>query len=126
VTTSTNTGLAVAKSLLHPSLTANKQIFISDFVTNVREILASLEKQLGEKFNVEEKKSAPQIKELRKRYDEGNFTATFELVALSCVADVDVGYDFEKEREIWNGKLGLPDQTLDEVVKDAIELASSA
>jgi hypothetical protein len=44
---------------------------------------------------------------------------------LSFVADVDVGYDFEKEREVWNEKLGLPKVGLDELVKGAIELAKS-
>lgn len=125
VTTSQNTGLAVAKALLNPELTANKQVFLSDFVTNSREIIASLEKQMGEKFAIEEKKSEPAIKELKEKFAAGDFNATYPLLALSFVADVDVGYDFEKEQEVWNGKLGLPKQTLDEVVKGAIELANS-
>ncbi|KAF2249668.1 isoflavone reductase family protein [Trematosphaeria pertusa] len=125
VTTSTGTGLAVAKVLLNPELTANKQVFLSDFVTNSREIVASLERQMGEKFTVEEKESGTVIRELRSKFDAGDFNATYPLLALSFVADVDVGYDFEKEQEVWNGKLGLPKQTLDEVVKGAIELANS-
>jgi hypothetical protein len=35
-------------------------------------------------------------------------------------ADVDVGYGFEKEQEVWNGKLGLP---LEALVKEAVELS---
>ncbi|KAF2677956.1 NAD(P)-binding protein [Lentithecium fluviatile CBS 122367] len=125
VTTSANTGLAVAKALLNPELTANKQVFLSDFVTTSREIVDSLEKQLGEKFSIEKKESAPVIEELRGKYEGGDFNATYGLLALSFVADMDVGYDFEKEQEVWNGKLGLPRRTLDEVVREAIELAKS-
>jgi hypothetical protein len=74
---------------------------------------------------VEEKDSAPALKEMRIKYDGGEFAAAFQLLALSFVADVDVGYDFEKEREVWNEKLGLPKVGLDELVKGAIELAKS-
>lgn len=125
VTTSANTGLAVAKALLNPA-TANKQIYLSDFITTPRDIVESLETQTGEKWNIEEKDSAPELKALREKFDGGEFNATFPLLAISFVSDVDVGYDFEKEQEIWNGKLGLPKWTLDEVVKEAIELANKS
>lgn len=124
ITTSTNTGRAVAKALLRPEVSANKQIYLTDFTTTTRDILESLERQTGEKFTVREKESAPAIKEWRGKYDAGDFSATFPLLALSFGADVDVGYDFEKEQEIWNGRLGLPEVTLDEVVKEAIDLAN--
>ncbi|KAF1976721.1 isoflavone reductase family protein [Bimuria novae-zelandiae CBS 107.79] len=126
VTTSGNTGFAVARALLHPELSENKQIFLSDFVTTPREILESLERQTGEKWAVEEKQSAPRIRELKAQFDAGDFNATFGLLALSFVGDVEVGYDFEKEGKVWNGELGLPVQRLDEVVKGAIELAKAA
>src|SRR5262245_27831513 len=125
VTTSSSTGLAVAKVLLKPELTANKQVFLSDFVTNVREIVDNLEEQIGEKFSIEEKQSGPVIKELKQRFQAGDFNATYPLLALSFVADVDVGYDFEKEQVVWNDKLELPSQNLEEVVKEAIELVNS-
>ncbi|ORY11709.1 hypothetical protein BCR34DRAFT_601153 [Clohesyomyces aquaticus] len=123
VTTSSNTALAVVKSLLISSETANKQIFTSDFVTNSREIVAALEKQLGSKFKIDEKDSAPILREASQKFDAGEYNATFSLLAMSFVADVDVGYDFEKEQTVWNERLGLPKVGLDEVVKEAIELA---
>ncbi|KAF2272028.1 NAD(P)-binding protein [Westerdykella ornata] len=124
ITTSSNTGLAVVRALLKPAETANQQIFLTDFVTSSNEIISSLEKRTGEKFAVEKKESGPELIALRKKYDEGDFNAAFGLLALSFVADVDVGYDFPKERKIWNGQLGLPEQSLDEVVKEAVELAN--
>ena len=124
ITTSTNTGRALAKTLLNPDMSANKQIFLADFTTTTREIVESLERQIGESFKVEEKESGPAIKEWRAQYDAGDLGAAFPLLALSFGADVDIGYDFEKEQEVWNSKLELPHVTLDEVVREAVTLAN--
>jgi hypothetical protein len=124
VTTSRNTGMAVAKALLNKDLTANKQIFLSDFTTNTRAIVAALEACTNTPFVVEEKQSGPAIEELKRKFDAGDWNATYPLLAISFSADVDVGYDFEAEREVWNAKLGLPKVTLGDVVKEAVELAN--
>jgi nucleoside-diphosphate-sugar epimerase len=123
ITTSGNTGLAVARALKNADATANKQVFLADFITTTRQIIASLEKQTGAKFKVEQKESGPEMKALRAKYDAGDFNATFPILAMTFGADVDVGYDFENEQEVWNSRLGLPKVKLDEVVKEAIELA---
>ncbi|KAF2267201.1 NAD(P)-binding protein [Lojkania enalia] len=124
ITTSRNTGLAVARALLKADETENKQIFLSDFVSNSREIIASLEKQTGDKWDITVKDSKPEIEALRKIYDAGDFYSTYPLLAISFVADVDVGYNFPKEQKIWNAQLGLPKEELDGVIKEAIELAN--
>lgn len=117
ITTSGNAGLAVARALVHADMTANKQVFLNDFTGTTREIVANLEKQIGGKFKVLQKDSAEALKEKLDGED------LFPVLAMSFGADIDIGYDFEKEQEIWNVKLGLPQVTLDEVVKQAIELA---
>ena len=124
VTTSTNTGLAVARVLLNPEISANKQIFLADFTTTSRDIVETLEKQTREKFEIELKESKPEVKMLRERFDAGDENAMFPLLRISFGADVDVGYDFENEQEVWNSKLGLPKVTLEEVLKEAIEIAN--
>ncbi|KAF2008013.1 NAD(P)-binding protein [Amniculicola lignicola CBS 123094] len=123
ITTSGNTGMAISKILLNPTLTANKQIFLSDFVSTSREIVAELEKQAAQKWALEYKESAPVLKEYRIKFDAGDYNATYPLLAISFVGDVDVGYDFPNEQgiEIWNDKLGLTASTLEEVVKEALE-----
>ncbi|USP78851.1 hypothetical protein yc1106_06125 [Curvularia clavata] len=123
VTTSSNTGLAVARVLGHADMTANKQIFLADFQVSMREIVAELEKQMSTKFSITEKDSASAIKELKKRHEEGDAMATFGLLAISFGADVDVGYDFLAEQQVWNEKLGLPKVQLPEVIKEVIEAA---
>ncbi|KAF2488959.1 isoflavone reductase family protein [Lophium mytilinum] len=121
VTTSSNTGLAVAQALKNPALSANKQIFLSDFVTSPREIIAALESQTGEKFAIEEKVSGPVVKEARAKFDAGDYNSVYTLLSLSFVSDEDVGYNFAKEQKIWNKDLGLPAATLDEVIKATLE-----
>ncbi|KAH8711812.1 hypothetical protein GQ44DRAFT_714233 [Phaeosphaeriaceae sp. PMI808] len=124
VTSSANTGLAVARALKDHEGSANKQIYLADFVTTPRAVVECLEKVVGEKFRVENRDSEGELKDLRERFDKGDFNATYPLLALSFVADVDVGYDFEKEQEVWNEKLGLPKVELEDVIKEAVELAN--
>ncbi|KAK7179470.1 isoflavone reductase family protein (NmrA-like family protein) [Paraphaeosphaeria sporulosa] len=126
VTTAGNTGLAVARVLQRAEMTANKQVFLSDFVTSLREVVDALERLGGQGFVVEEKESGPAIREARERFEKGEFEATYPLLAISFAGDVDVGYDFEKEQTVWNEALGLPTRTLDEVVMGAIESANSS
>lgn len=123
ITTSSNTGLAVARTLVHADQTANKQIFLCDFLATTREIVAELEKQTSTKFSITQKDSATVIKELKKKHEEGDGSATYGLLALSFGADVDVGYNFLAEQQVWNEKLGLPKVQLAEVVKESVELA---
>ena len=125
VTTSRNTGFAVAKALLDPDLTANKQIFLSDFTTSSLSIVEELERQTGQKWDLDWRDSAPEVARLREQFDAGDFNATYGLLALSFSADVDVGYDFEAEQEIWNDRLSLPKVGLEEVVADAIKLGET-
>ncbi|KAB2103392.1 hypothetical protein AG0111_0g8027 [Alternaria gaisen] len=124
ITSSKNTGLAVAKALLDTAMTANKQIFLCDFSASTRQIVSALEAETKTRFLVEEKQSGPDIKRFRDQFDAGDLNATFPLLAISFGADVDVGYDFEAEQEVWNKKLDLPKVTLEEIIHDAVELAT--
>ncbi|CAE7178969.1 hypothetical protein CFE70_005974 [Pyrenophora teres f. teres 0-1] len=124
VTTSANTGRAVARVLAQPEVARDRQVFLCDFLTCTNEIVGALEGVVGEPFVVEKRESKELIKELRERYDGGDSAATFPILAMSFGADVDVGYDFPKEQEVWNEKLGLPKVGLEDVVREAVELAA--
>lgn len=125
-TTSRSTGEAVVKILLAGEKTANEQIFLADFTSSVREVVECLEKLTGEKWELEVKESEGAIRELKKRFEEGEFAATFGLLSISFAGDVDVGYDFEKEQKVWSEDLGVSKQTLEEVVREALEVANAA
>ncbi|KAF2654867.1 NAD(P)-binding protein [Lophiostoma macrostomum CBS 122681] len=127
-TTSRTTGEAVARALspAHFQSTANRQIFLSDFVSSPRDIVEALEKEIGEKFAIEQKESRSEVERLRERFEGGDFNATYPLIALSFVADVDVELNFAAkygEDAMWNDKLGVKKVTLEEVVKEAVELS---
>ena len=122
ITTVSNTGLAVSRALLDPAATANRQVFLSDFVSSAKEILAELEKQLDKKFTIEYKDSAPVIAKLKSEFEAGDWNKSLDLVALSFVTDNELKLDFESSgAEVWNKKLGLPEVTLEQIVKDAIK-----
>lgn len=125
VATSHNAGLAVAKALSNADLTANRQVFLSDFTTSAMSVVEELQRQTGRKYDLEWKDGAPEIARLQEQFDAGDFNATYGLLALSFSADVDVGYDFETEQQLWNARLGLPRVRLEQVVVDAIQLAKS-
>ncbi|KAG9185789.1 hypothetical protein G6011_07120 [Alternaria panax] len=124
VTSSKNAGLAVAKILLSPVMTANKQIFLCDFSVSTRQIVSALEAETKAKFRIEEKQSGSEIKKFQEQLAAGDLNAAFPLLALGFGADVDIGCDFEAEQEVWNSKLGLPKVTLANVVHDTVELAA--
>jgi hypothetical protein len=124
VTTSTNTALAVVKALLQPEETANKQVFLSDFISTPRAIISALEKATGDKFAITQKESQAELKALREKYDNGETAAVFGILSISFIADVDIGYNFEAEQEVWNERLGLPKVSLEEVVEEAVALAN--
>lgn len=126
VTTSGNVGLAVARALKYADVTENKQVFLSDFTATSRGVIGALEKEMDTRFSVEQKESAPLMEGWRAGFDAGGFAATVPLLSVTFVGDADVGYDFEGEQEVWNGKLGLPEVTLEEVVRGAVELAGRA
>jgi hypothetical protein len=62
----------------------------------------------------------------RADFDAGGFAATVPLLSVGFTGDYDIGFDFEREQEVWNGRLGLPEVTLEEVVRGAVELAGRA
>jgi hypothetical protein len=69
--------------------------------------------------------SALEITKLQGQFDAGDFDATYGLLALGFSADVDVGYDFEAEQELWNDRLGMPKVRVEEAFAVAIKLAKS-
>ncbi|KAL6707244.1 hypothetical protein ACN47E_004232 [Coniothyrium glycines] len=124
VTTSGNAGLAVARVLLQPDLSRNTQIFLCDFTATTQDIVRELQRQTAETICVERKTSKDTLAALRQQYEDGDFNASLAILATTFGADIEAGYDFEADQELWNEKLGLPTTTLEEVVKRAVELAA--
>ncbi|TEY61528.1 hypothetical protein BOTCAL_0167g00030 [Botryotinia calthae] len=119
-TTIASIGTALKNALLHPEETANKYLFISSFRVSQNQILASLEKATGKKWDVtyvdtEEQKKIG-MEKIKKRDFSGG-------VALIRYINFVKGYggDYGEYEEISNGLLGVQKEDLDEAVRVIVE-----
>ncbi|KAJ9131632.1 isoflavone reductase like protein irl [Pleurostoma richardsiae] len=120
-TTEENTALALVSALTRsPEETRNKNIFLSDFAVTQRQLLAEIERQLGEKMVVEKVDSYKLVKEKQAAVRAGDRNATYALIETGFVTGRYGGH-LEKEGEIWNERLGLPRRSVEEVVQAALK-----
>ncbi|UKZ74708.1 hypothetical protein TrVFT333_002378 [Trichoderma virens FT-333] len=117
-----------AQGLVNALLTAgtdrdvwkNTNVYLSDFAITQKQLLEAIERIQGVKYTTESIDGYKFIEEKQAAVAAGNATATFDLIETGFVTGRYGGH-LEKEGEIQNDKLGLPKQTLDEVVKAALE-----
>lgn len=120
VTTEENTAQALVRSLTQiPEVTRNRNVLINDFVIEQRELLAEIEKQLGEKLEVDYIDSEEKIKELHAAMAQGDVNAKYGTIEAGFITGR-FGGDLEKEGEILMDQLGLPRHSLQEIVADAL------
>ena len=120
-TTRAKTGEAVAAVLKNPEQTANKYLYISSFETTPNKVLASLEKNSGQKFTVEHVKSDEMITKGREELKAGNMMGGMAKLLLSSTFKGGLGADFAKEESLSNDLLGLKQEDLDSVTKRVLE-----
>lgn len=69
-------------------------------MTTPREIISLLEKAIGSKFKIIKTQSGLELKALREKSDGGEAGATFPILALEFMRDMNVGYDLEREQKV--------------------------
>lgn len=125
VTTLRNVALATAKILQNPEATANRYLYFQDFACSLRDIVAELEKQTGEKWELEMASSETEIAKARKGIAHGDAGAMYDLLSISFVGDAKVprGTWFEEAGLDLANELigGLPNVTLEDVVREVLE-----
>ncbi|KAK4159546.1 hypothetical protein QBC43DRAFT_327062 [Cladorrhinum sp. PSN259] len=123
ISTEESTALAVVRAVTtHWDETRNRNVFLSEVVTSQKELVAEIEKQLGEKLNVEKVVTEEEIERLKGRLEVskgGDVVAVVGLVEAGLTSGR-FGTDFEKEEEVMTERLGLPRKTLEEMVKDGL------
>ena len=109
-------GKAIAKSLKNPELTRNQYVYVNSFTVTQNQVLEALEKTTGEKFTVSHgtvdglwQGGADQVK-------EGNVYGVLPMIAGSVYGKGGLG-NYSVTQGLWNDKLGLPQEDLDEAVK---------
>ncbi|KAF7550662.1 hypothetical protein G7046_g7944 [Stylonectria norvegica] len=121
VTTEENTALGVVNTLkLKWEETKNRIVWLSDFAINQKLLLETIENITKEKFERVPVDSAQFIKQTQAAVASGDVYAVYGLVGAASNTG-GYGNHLEKEGEIFNGILGLPEKNLHDVVKDALE-----
>jgi nucleoside-diphosphate-sugar epimerase len=125
-TTEENTALALVNALTKKwDETRNRIVYLSDFAITQKMLLEAIERISGEKFATETIITTEFIKEKQAAVEAGDPYAVYGLIETGFVTGKFGGH-VEKEGEVMNELLGLPQKTLDEVVKAALEAVHSS
>lgn len=119
-TTLSTIGLSIASILTNAEETANQYIFVQSFTTTQNEILASLEKASGQKWEVEKIDSKEQTRSAQQALKEGNEGAIYTLIVVAIYAGT-TGQDFQVEGKLANDLLGLPKENLNDVIATIVK-----
>lgn len=113
-------GQAVKNALLIPEQTANEYLYIDSFTISQNQVLASLEKATGAKWEVTHVDAEEQKKEGLEKMSKGDFSGVILLIRyVICVSGY--GGNYMEYREGANELLSLPKRTLDEVVAEILK-----
>ena len=125
-TTQSTVGLAIARTLKHPEQTANKNLFISSFETNLLGVLDAYKKATGHQdWEVSYISAAEQTKVAQEALARGERMAGAGKLAITISTGEGFLNDYSKvEGRTANELLGLPKEDLDEVVKKALSASS--
>ncbi|KAL6922655.1 hypothetical protein FSST1_006681 [Fusarium sambucinum] len=112
----------IAKALIacldHAEETKNQYVFISSFVISQQNILDAVEKVDGHKWNVEHITSDWIIERGQKRLGEGDFAGIKDLTNGAAFGYRAMGN--VSRNGLWNERLGLPKEDLEQAVKDVL------
>ncbi|MCJ1336637.1 hypothetical protein MMC09_001915 [Bachmanniomyces sp. S44760] len=117
-----NVGQAVAATLTHPTETANRHVYVADYLTTQNEILAALESASdGQKWSVQHDSVDNLLASGREKLAAGQFMPGMFDALLAAVLGKDTGRDFSVRAKADNALLGLKAETLDDVVKRVVK-----
>jgi len=112
-------GKALIAILQHPAETANKYIYVSSFNISQSDILAVFEKVSGEKWTAKNVDSKELIQDATKRFQAGDFGAISDLIRGAAFGEQGLGDS--RPAGLWNERLGLQQEDLEETVKTVLE-----
>ena len=119
-TTLTTIGLAVKNAMLVPEKTANKYMFIDSFTVSQNQVLASLEKVTGEKWEAKHVDAEEEKKKGLEKMSKGDFSGAVSLLQyINCVDGH--GADYLRYEESADQLLSLPKQNLDDAVTEVLK-----
>ncbi|KAI1208148.1 NmrA-like family protein [Annulohypoxylon truncatum] len=119
VSTKGNVAKAVTRVLRNPEITSNQHVFVSSLETSMNEILSGLEKGQGVKYAVCYTTTEEEVTYGKEMLAKGEFMKSHKLL---LAANLIPGYgnNFAEEEKLWNNVLGVPRESIDDVVGKVI------
>ncbi|KAI1458815.1 NmrA-like family protein [Annulohypoxylon moriforme] len=115
VSTKRNVAKAITRVLRNPEVTANQHIYVSSLETTMNEILSGLEKGQGVKYVVSYTKTEDEVEYGKAMLAKGDFMKSHKLVLAASLIP-GYGNNFAEEERLWNDVLGVPRESIDDVV----------
>ncbi len=115
-------GKAIVAALKQPELTKNQYVYVNSFTITQNQVLEAVEKVTGEKFTVSQSTSEELWQESAAQVQEGQGLAVLGMVASSCYqkgANLKLS-NYSVNRGLWNDRLGLAQENLEEVLKSHV------
>ncbi|KUL87443.1 hypothetical protein ZTR_04767 [Talaromyces verruculosus] len=119
-TTLDSTALALNRILLSPGTTANQIVFLSDFATTQKDMVETIERLTGEKWQRKSINTAETIPALKEGWQNGNAFAGYGLINIGFTKGTYSGH-FEPVYSVRNKELGLPETDLETVIREALK-----
>ncbi|KAI0888387.1 NmrA-like family protein [Annulohypoxylon maeteangense] len=119
VSTKANVAKAITRVLRNPEITANQHVFVSSLETSMNEILSGLEKGQGVKYDISYTKLEDEVAFGKSMLAKGDFMKAHKLVLAASLIP-GYGNNFAEEEKLWNDVLGVPRESIDEVVGKVI------
>ncbi|KAF6836966.1 NmrA-like family protein [Colletotrichum plurivorum] len=109
-------GRAISRSLKKPELTRNQHVYINSFTVTQNQILRALEKATGDKFRV----SRGSVEELWQagatQVRDGQLLGALGMIAGAVYGKGGLA-QYSAKNSLWNEKLGLPEEDVDEFLE---------
>jgi len=117
-------GLALVKLLGTPTAyteSANQYVYVASHTASQNQILDALRKVTGKDWPVTRTQSEESIKTELEKFGKGDYSGVYQLIQAAAFGDKALG-DFTKvEGGLWNERLSLPQETLEENVRAIVE-----
>lgn len=107
--------LAVVRVLEKANETKNQIVYVSSFVVTQKELWEKAEQLTGEKYKVEQISSDELRAEGQRKVQAGDFSGMVSLIQAAVSGKAGLGD--HRPFGLWNEKLGLPEEDLDESIK---------
>lgn len=122
-TTLSRVGEGIAATLEKIELTKNQFVYINSFTTTQNQVLESLEKATGEKFEVTTGSSEELWQTGKESLEKGNARGRLDMIAAALYqkgAALKL-MQYSESRGLWNEKLGLEEESLTAVVREVVQ-----